>query len=101
MLLRNCINAGVDIFTSTPAKKIIMDDGAVVGVQAQDSEGNMMNIGCKAVIIASGGFGNNPEMCEKYSWLHRTAHDSYQRVPLRTQVTDLTWRLKSALTPKV
>ncbi|TGE39331.1 FAD-dependent oxidoreductase [Desulfosporosinus fructosivorans] len=81
VLLRNCINAGVDIFTSTPAKKILMSDGAIVGVQALDSDGNTMNIGCKAVILASGGFGNNPDMVEKYSWLHRSAHYTYQSVP--------------------
>ena len=81
VLLRNCINAGVDIFTSTPAKKLLMSDGAIVGIQALDSDGNTMNIGCKAVILASGGFGNNPDMVEKYSWLHRSAHYTYQSVP--------------------
>lgn len=81
ILLRNCINAGVDIFTSTPAKEIIMDNGAVAGVQAMDSQGNLINIGCKAVIIATGGFGNNPELVKKYSWLHRSADYTYQCVP--------------------
>lgn len=81
LLLRACINAGVDIFTSTPAKKIIMNDGVVVGVEAQDSNGNTMKIGCKAVVIASGGFGNSPELVEKHSWLHRNAHHTYQCVP--------------------
>lgn len=81
LLLRQCINAGVDIFTSTPAKKLLLQDGAIVGVQALDSEGNIMNIGCKAVILASGGFGNNPDMIEKYSWLHRSAHYTYKSVP--------------------
>jgi len=78
VLLRACINAGVDIFTSTPAKKILMQDGAVAGVQALDSKGNTMNISCKAVVLASGGFGNNPEMVEKYSWQHRNAHYTYE-----------------------
>ncbi|MGI6684483.1 MAG: FAD-dependent oxidoreductase [Bacillota bacterium] len=81
LLLRACINAGVDIFTSTPAKKILMKDGAVAGVQALDSKGNTMNIGAKAVILASGGFGNNPEMVKKYAWQHRVADYTYQCVP--------------------
>ncbi|MEI6567288.1 MAG: FAD-binding protein, partial [Verrucomicrobiota bacterium] len=38
-------------------------------------------IGCKAVILASGGFGNNPDLVEKYSWLRRTAQAMYQCVP--------------------
>lgn len=94
VLLRNCINAGVDIFTSTPAKKILMQDGAVAGVQALDSKGNTMNISCKAVILASGGFGNNPEMVEKYSWQHRNAHYTYQCVPTENTGDGLTMALE-------
>ena len=36
VLLKAVQNAGVDIFTSTPAKKLVMKDGAVAGVIAQD-----------------------------------------------------------------
>ena len=81
VLLRACINAGVDIFTSTPAKKIVMENGAVAGVLATDSDGNSMNIACKAVILATGGYGNSPEMIKKYSWLNRNADFTYQCVP--------------------
>jgi len=82
LLLRACVNAGVDIFTSTPAKKLLTDDkGAVIGVQAIDSKGNTMNIGAKAVILATGGFGNNPDMVKKYSWIYRNAYNTYQCVP--------------------
>lgn len=81
IFLRACINAGVDIFTSTPAQKIIMNNGAVAGVEAVDSNGNTMTIGSKAVIIATGGFGNNPDLVEKYSWQGRNAHHTYQCVP--------------------
>ncbi|MDR1069246.1 MAG: FAD-dependent oxidoreductase [Gracilibacteraceae bacterium] len=81
VLLRACVNAGVDVFTSTPAKKILTDGGAVVGVQALDKDGNVMTIGCKALILASGGYGNNPDLVQKYSWLHRAAYDTYKCVP--------------------
>lgn len=81
VLLRACVNAGVDIFTSTPAKKLLMKDNAVVGVQALDSKGNRINIGCKDVVLASGGYGNSPELVKKYSWLYRSADYTYQCVP--------------------
>lgn len=81
LLLRATVNAGVDIFTSTPAQKLLYNGGAVEGVEALDSEGNRMLIGAKAVIIASGGFGNDPEMVKKYSWVHRNADFTYQCVP--------------------
>lgn len=79
--LRACVNAGVDIFTSTAAKKILMSNGGATGVQAVDSKGNTMNIGAKAVILASGGYGNNPELIKKYSWLNRAADYIYKCVP--------------------
>jgi len=50
-------------------------------VEAVDAEGNTMLIGAKAVILASGGFGNNPDMVKKYSWQHRSAYYTYQCVP--------------------
>jgi fumarate reductase flavoprotein subunit len=81
VLLRACVNAGVDIFTSTPAKRIIMKNGAVAGVMATDSDGNDMLIACKAVVVATGGYGNNPELVRKYSWLARSADFMYRCVP--------------------
>jgi len=82
VLLRATVNAGVDIFTSTPAKKILMDGGKVVGVEALDAQGNKMTIACQAVILASGGYGNNPDLVQRYAaWQHRVAHYTYQCVP--------------------
>ena len=93
VLLRACVNAGVDIFTSTPARKLLMRDGAVAGVVAEDSDGNVMNIGCRAVILATGGYGNNPEMVRKYSWLYRSADFTYQCVPTENTGDGLTMAL--------
>ena len=95
VLLKAVQNAGVDIFTSTPAKKLVMKDGAVAGVIAQDSAGNTMHIACKAVILASGGFGNNPDLVEKYSWFRRTAHDMYKCVPSENTGDGLTMALEA------
>jgi fumarate reductase flavoprotein subunit len=66
-LLKAVENAGVDIFTSTRAERLVTRDGAVVGVVATDSGGNTLTIGAKAVILATGGYINNPEMIAKYS----------------------------------
>ncbi|MDR3670426.1 MAG: FAD-dependent oxidoreductase [Holophaga sp.] len=81
LLLRACVNAGVDIFTATPAREIAMKDGAVAGVLATDSDGNTMHIACKAVILASGGYANSPEVRKQYSWLSRTTDYMYTPVP--------------------
>ncbi|WP_213989249.1 FAD-dependent oxidoreductase [Sodalis sp. dw_96] len=95
ILLRACINAGVDIFTSTPARKIVMKEGAVAGVLAEDADGSQMNLACKAVVIASGGFGNNPEIRKKYSWLARYLDDTYQCVPTQNTGDGLTMALEA------
>lgn len=56
----------VEIMLETTAEKIIEKDGAVAGIQATDKSGNSFNINAKAVILATGGFGANSQMVEKY-----------------------------------
>lgn len=57
---------GVTILTETPARKLITDkSGSVVGVLADAKDGTIL-INCKAVILASGGYGANKEKCKKY-----------------------------------
>lgn len=56
---------GVKIMFETPAKKILMEDGHVVGVLATDKDGNEVEIACKAAIICTGGAGCNKEMIEQ------------------------------------
>lgn len=94
LLLKAIQDAGVDIFTSTPAKKLVMNDAAVAGVIAQDADGNTMNVACKAVILAGGGFGNNPELVKKYSWFPHTADYMYQSVPTENTGDGLTMALE-------
>lgn len=52
---------GVKVLLETPAKKIIMEDGAVAGVLATDKDGNEVEVKCSAAIICTGGAGCNPK----------------------------------------
>ncbi len=81
LLLRACVNAGVDIFTKTPGKELVFDDGKIVGIVAKDADGNSINIGAKAIILATGGMGNNPEMVGTYSWMPGLKNFNYHAVP--------------------
>jgi len=56
---------GVSIMMETPVKKIIMEDGAAVGVIAVDKDGGEIEARAKAVILATGGFGDNPIMIKE------------------------------------
>ncbi|MDF2530644.1 MAG: fumarate reductase/succinate dehydrogenase flavoprotein domain protein [Clostridia bacterium] len=53
---------GGTIMMETKAKSLIMNGDAVVGAVAEDASGNTINIKAKKTILATGGFGNNPEM---------------------------------------
>jgi fumarate reductase flavoprotein subunit len=66
-LAANARKLGADIFLGTAATRLVMEDGHVAGVIASDSDGNIVRLGCRAVIVASGGFAANPEMMAKYS----------------------------------
>jgi fumarate reductase flavoprotein subunit len=62
---------GVRIFLQTPVKRIVKQEDRVTGVMAEDKSGEPIQANAKAVIIATGGFGDNPEMIKKhtgYEW---------------------------------
>lgn len=62
---------GVEFCFGAGVKSIIMDNGAAVGVLTVDQEGNEVRVECDAVIVCTGGFGDNPEMIRQhmgYRW---------------------------------
>ena len=58
---------GVRILLQTPAKKILKEGGRITGVLAEDRSGEPVQAKAKAVIIGTGGFGDNPEMIKKHT----------------------------------
>lgn len=56
---------GVKFLFETPAKKILMENGAVAGVLATAKDGEEVKVSCKAAIICTGGAGCNPELIQK------------------------------------
>ena len=66
MMVQQFDRLGIRLLTETRATEIKTDaDGAVCGVVAQDP-GGTVEIACRAVICASGGFAHNDELLEKY-----------------------------------
>ena len=66
-LYERALELGVQVFTETPAKKILMEDGKVAGVLATNKDGEEVKINCKAAVVATGGAGANPEMIDRKS----------------------------------
>lgn len=60
------------ILTDTRATHLIMKHGRVQGIVAQKSDGALVTIYAKSVILTSGGFGANTKMVQKYNiyWKH-------------------------------
>jgi fumarate reductase flavoprotein subunit len=57
---------GVKILLETPAKSLIKDNGEIIGVVANDKDGELEAY-AGAVIITTGGFGDSPEFIKKYT----------------------------------
>ncbi len=58
-------NLGIDIRLSTPATSLIVEDGKVVGVIAENDT-QILEIRAKSVVLATGGFGaDHDEVAEK------------------------------------
>ncbi|MBQ9031427.1 MAG: FAD-dependent oxidoreductase [Parasporobacterium sp.] len=66
-MVEHCNELGVQFFYSTPATKILTEDGKVTGVLAKGADGTEYQADAKAVIIATGGFATNPEMVKEYT----------------------------------
>lgn len=67
ILSDNVKRKGGSILTRTPVTKLLTDnEGVVTGVVAQNTDGGMVSINARAVIIATGGFTSNKEMLKKY-----------------------------------
>lgn len=56
----------VQVSTNITAKDLILQDGKVAGIIAQDKNGQELRFEGKAVIIATGGYANNKEMLQEY-----------------------------------
>ncbi len=79
-LVELCQKLGVKALRDTPAKKLLTSqDGKVIGVLAEDKNGEV-RISAKSVIISTGGFLGNKELMKRY--FHSYTDDLYQDIQL-------------------
>lgn len=69
LLEKNALEMGVEILYETPAIQLVKDEagGKVTAAIAQNADGYLKLEAGKAVILCTGGYGNNKEMQAKYS----------------------------------
>lgn len=66
-LLRNVQAKGAKVMMETRANKLyINESGKIVGLRAENEDGKSINIKAQAVIIATGGFIDNPYLMKRY-----------------------------------
>ena len=67
VLYDRAVELGVEFYMETPAYELLKDGYEVVGVKARDKNGEEIEAWSGAVILATGGFGTNPEMVKEYT----------------------------------
>lgn len=60
--LKKAEELGIEVLTETDVKEILSKDGKVCGIKAESKDGELI-VNAKSVVVASGGFGANAEMC--------------------------------------
>ena len=64
-MTERAMDLGVEILLETPVTKVLMEEGKAVGVLAKDKDGEEIEARANAVILATGGFGDNPQMIKE------------------------------------
>lgn len=58
---------GVEVYTETAGKELLMEGGKVVGAKAEKADGTQITINtAKGVVLATGGYCANPAMVKEY-----------------------------------
>ncbi len=66
-LSQTCSDLGIEIIYEAKVDEVLMDNGKAVGLHAvSEADGSEITIHADAVVIATGGFGSNPDLITKY-----------------------------------
>ena len=56
----------IDVMTATRARRLIVEDGRVVGVVAETADGPVSIGATDGVVVCTGGFTQNPQLAKAY-----------------------------------
>ncbi|MGI9426970.1 MAG: FAD-dependent oxidoreductase [Hyphomicrobiaceae bacterium] len=65
-LLKGCLDKGIDVWLDAPAKRLIVEDGRIAGLEVEHQGASRVIDAAKGVILASGGFEWNAEMMAQH-----------------------------------
>lgn len=91
---------GVQFMFNTPAKSIIREGNRVSGVTALTADGEEILAECDAVIVCTGGFGDNPQMIEEnLGYRHGVDLFSFRIPGLVGEGMKMVWAIGGGRTP--
>lgn len=67
VLHKTAVELGVKFYFETPVTEIRREGDKIVGFHAVSRDGEEYEVSTKATIVATGGFGSNPEMVKEYT----------------------------------
>lgn len=67
-IMEQYVELGGEYLLETEVTKLVRDDasGAVVGVEAASFDGSALEVKARAVVLATGGFGENEELMDRF-----------------------------------
>ena len=65
-LVLACLDRGISVLTGTRARQLIVQDGRVIGLRAERQGRDFFVKGKRGVLLATGGFEWNEEMCKRF-----------------------------------
>ncbi len=91
---------GVEFRFYTPVYEIIREGNRVSGVRARGEDGTEYEADCDAVIVCTGGFGDNPEMIKEYlGYEHGEQLFSFRIPGLKGDGMKMAWSIGAAKGP--
>ena len=99
-LYDRAIELGVEFHFNTPVREIKYDGAQISGVTAVDENGVEYDAECDAVIVCTGGFGDNPEMIREYlGYEHGKDLFSFRIPGLVGEGMKMVWAIGGGKTP--
>jgi succinate dehydrogenase/fumarate reductase flavoprotein subunit len=69
-LTLGCVERGIEVLTNVRGRRLMVEDGRVVGLRAEREGRDFFVKARKGVLLASGGFEWNPDMARKFMNVH-------------------------------
>ncbi len=91
---------GVSFHFKTPAKRLIRKGNRIIGFIAETPEGEELLVRAGTVIIATGGFGDNPDWIKKYTgYEHEKDLITFRVSGLKGDGIRMAWEVGALSTP--